>query len=189
MSSLKDSGIQGKYYLRIDPLGEGAKWRRSFGQEIYSPFLLAFTEQDGDKYTNFQVPTFSGMAPSYSLPDNIAMITLQELEDGKVLLRLAHLYEIGEDKDLSVMTNVELKNLFPDKKINKVTEMSLSANQEREEMEKKRLVWKVEGSNNEETNVLRGGPVDPTKLVVELTPMEIRTFIIEFSYKWSTTAR
>ena len=37
--------IAGKYYLRIDPLGEGAKWRRSFGQEIYSPMLLAFTLQ------------------------------------------------------------------------------------------------------------------------------------------------
>lgn len=96
--------IQGKYYLRIDPLGEGAKWRRSYGQEIYSPLLLAFTEQvagrswidlashwasrwtlndgahflqDGDKWTNFQVPTFSFMDPSYSLPDNIAMLTLQ----------------------------------------------------------------------------------------------------------------
>ncbi|CAK9177487.1 unnamed protein product [Ilex paraguariensis] len=179
--------IQGKFYFRIDPLGEGAKWRRSFGQEIYSPFLLAFTEQDGDKWTNFQVPTFSGMAPSYSLPNNTAMITLQELEDGKVLLRFAHLYEIGEDKDLSVMASVELKNLFPYKKINKVMEMSLSANQGREEMEKKRLVWKVEGSHNEEANVLRGGPVDPIKLVVELAPMEIRTFIIELSDKSATT--
>ncbi|XP_057465092.1 probable alpha-mannosidase At5g13980 [Actinidia eriantha] len=173
--------IQGKYYLRIDPLGEGAKWRRSFGQEIYSPFLLAFTEQDGDKWTNFKVPVFSAMDPSYSLPDNIAMITLEELEDGKVLLRLAHLYEVGEDKDLSVMASVELKKLFADKKINKITEMSLSANQEREEMIKKRLVWKVEGSKNEEFKALRGGPVDPIKLVVELAPMEIRTFTIEFT--------
>ncbi|KAI7986126.1 putative alpha-mannosidase [Camellia lanceoleosa] len=173
--------IQGKSYLRIDPLGEGAKWRRSFGQEIYSPFLLAFTEQDGDKWTNFPVPSFSGMDPSYSLPDNIAMITLEELEDGKVLLRLAHLYEIGEDKDLSVTSVVELKKLFPDKKINKITEMSLSANQEREEMINKRLVWKVEGSRDEDFKVLRGGPVDPVKQVVELAPMEIRTFIIDFT--------
>lgn len=37
--------IQGKYYFRIDPIGDGAKWRRSFGQEIYSPPLLAFTEE------------------------------------------------------------------------------------------------------------------------------------------------
>ena len=57
--------------------------------------------------------------------------------------------------------------------------MSLSANQERAEMEKKRLVWKVEGSA-EEPKVVRGGPVDPAELVVELAPMEIRTFLIDF---------
>jgi len=36
--------VLGKYYFRIDPVGEGARWRRSFAQEIYSPLLLAFTE-------------------------------------------------------------------------------------------------------------------------------------------------
>ncbi|KAK9278049.1 hypothetical protein L1049_027607 [Liquidambar formosana] len=174
--------IQGKYYLRIDPLGEGARWRRSFGQETYSPFLLAFTEQDGNSWKKSHIQTFSEIDPSYSLPDNVAMITLQELEDGTVLLRLAHLYEVGEDKDLSVMASVELKKLFPNKKINKIAEMSLSANQERAEMEMKRLVWKVEGSSPEEPKVSRGGPVDSTKLVVELAPMEIRTFIINFSH-------
>ena len=55
--------------------------------------------------------------------------------------------------------------------------MNLSGNQERAEMEKKRLVWKVEGSTAE-TKITRGGPVDPKKLVVELAPMEIRTFFI-----------
>lgn len=58
--------------------------------------------------------------------------------------------------------------------------MSLSANQERAEMEKKRLVWEVEGSG-EKSEVVRGGPVDPEKLVVELGPMEIRTFLIDFA--------
>uniref|UniRef100_A0A5B7CBJ8 Alpha-mannosidase n=1 Tax=Davidia involucrata TaxID=16924 RepID=A0A5B7CBJ8_DAVIN len=173
--------IQGKYYFRIDPLGEGARWRRSVGQEIYSPFLLAFTEQNEDNWMNSHVPSFSGIDSSYVLPDNVAIITLQELDDGKVLLRLAHLYEIGEDKELSLMTSVELKKLFPGKKISKVTEMSLSANQERAEMEKKRLVWRVEGSSKE-PKVVRGGTVDPKKLIVELAPMEIRTFIIDFDY-------
>lgn len=59
--------------------------------------------------------------------------------------------------------------------------MSLSANQERAEMEKKRLVWEVEGPAKE-FKVVRGGPVDPVKLVVELAPMEIRTFLIDFDY-------
>ncbi|XP_022774192.1 alpha-mannosidase At3g26720-like isoform X2 [Durio zibethinus] len=176
--------IQGKFYLRIDPIGEGAKWRRTVGQEIYSPLLLAFSEQDGNDWMSSHVPTFSGIDPSYSLPDNVAIITLQELENGKVLLRLAHLYESGEDKDYSVMASVELKKLFPKKKINKVTEMSLSANQERGEMERRRLAWKVEGTfeEEEEPEVVRGEPLDPSKLVVELAPMEIRTFLIDLDY-------
>ncbi|KAL6544772.1 hypothetical protein OROMI_023634 [Orobanche minor] len=216
-------GVQGKYYLRFDPVGEGSKWRRSFGQEIYSPFLLAFTEQD-DQWANFPVPTFSAMAPSYSLPENVAIITLQELEDETVLLRLAHLYEVlcsstglgsgrtkseflrtklepvsgraepsrakpfesvnpkvGEDKDLSATATVELKSVFPNKKINIIKEMSLSANQERQEMEKKRPSWKVEGSNTKRDTGSRRSPVDPVKLLVELAPMEIRTFIIGFN--------
>ena len=115
----------------------------------------------------------------------------------------------GEDKDYSQMTSVELKKLFRTKKvrtlctklinalflerengvnlvsiffqIHKVTETNLSANQERAEMETKRLVCKVEGSS-EEPKVVRGGPVDPKKLVVELAPMEIRTFLIDIDY-------
>ncbi|CAI9113742.1 OLC1v1014408C1 [Oldenlandia corymbosa var. corymbosa] len=181
--------IQGKYYFKFDPLGEGAKWRRSFGQEIYSPLLLAFSEQDGDSWNNFQVPTFTGIDPSYSLPDNVAMITLEELVDGTVLLRLAHLYEVGEDKDLSVPANVELKKLFPNKKINKITEMGLSANQKREDMEKKRLAWRADSSSDATKKPSRGGPVDPMRLVVQLAPMEIRTFTIEFGKKLSTTSR
>ncbi|KAF5188201.1 Alpha-mannosidase [Thalictrum thalictroides] len=172
--------IQGKFYFRIDPLGEGAKWRRSVGQEIYSPFLLAFTEQDGDNWTGSHIPTYSFMDPSYSLPDNVAIVTLQELEDGKVLLRLAHLYETGEDKDLSVVASVELRKLFQGKKISNVTETSLSANQDRVEMEKKKLRWKIAGSVKDEPEVLRGRPVSSSNLVVELGPMEIRTFVIKF---------
>ncbi|KAG9445828.1 hypothetical protein H6P81_011956 [Aristolochia fimbriata] len=140
---------QGKFYLRIDPLGEGAKWRRKMGQEIYSPFLLAFTEQDGGKWTNSHATSFSATGPSYSLPDNVALLTLQELEDGTVLLRLAHLYEMGEDEDFSVMSSVDLRKLLLGKKISKITELSLSANQERVEMEKKRMNWKVEGASED----------------------------------------
>ncbi|KAI3457771.1 hypothetical protein Pfo_014434 [Paulownia fortunei] len=181
LDNCKGLTVQGKFYLRIDPRGEGAKWRRTFGQEVYSPLLLAFSEEEGNNWMSSRITTFSAIDQSYSLPNNIAVITLQELESGRVLLRLAHLYETGEDKDYSVVTGVELKKLFPDKKIIKVTEMSLSANQERMEMEKKRLDWKVQGPS-EGPEVIRGGPVDPIKLVVELAPMEIRTFIIDLDY-------
>lgn len=57
-------------------------------------------------------------------------------------------------------------------------ESSLSGNQEKAEMEKRRLIWKVDGPAGEE--VKRGEAVDAVELVVELAPMEIRTFMIKF---------
>lgn len=63
-----------------------------------------------------------------------------------------------------------------------MTETSLSANQERAEMEKKRLVWEVEGGSEQGNDSKRGGAVDPSKLEVELSPMEIRTFIVELGH-------
>ncbi|KAH6810146.1 Glycosyl hydrolase family 38 protein [Perilla frutescens var. frutescens] len=183
LDDCKGLTVRGKFYFRIDPRGEGARWRRTFGQEIYSPLLVAFSEDEGNNWMNSRITTFSAMDQSYSLPNNIAVITLQELQSGRVLLRLAHLYEAGEDKDYSVLTGVELKKLFYGKKITKVTEMTLSGNQERKEMEKSRLEWKVEGpQKEEEIRVVRGGSVDPVKLVVELAPMEIRTFTINLDH-------
>ncbi|KAG6527682.1 hypothetical protein ZIOFF_009808 [Zingiber officinale] len=174
------SQIQGKLYIRVDPLGKGAQWRRSTGQKIYSPLLIAFSEEHGGNWSNSHATTFSMMDHSYSLPDNVALITLQELQDGNVLIRFAHMYEAGEDKNLSEMAYVDLKKMFPGKKISKIVEMNLSANQERQQMEKKKLKWQVESSPSAET-VVRGGLVDFTELVIELGPMEIRTFILNFN--------
>ncbi|KAL4583070.1 hypothetical protein LXL04_007634 [Taraxacum kok-saghyz] len=178
LNDCKGLMIQGKYYIRMDPVGDGAKWRRTFGQELYSPVLVAFAQQEGNDWKNEHVSSLSMIDASYSLPNNTAIITLQELESGKLLLRLAHLYEVGEDKDYSIMASVELKKLFPDRRIRRVTEMNLSGNQERGEMERKRLAWKVK-SQEEEEEIVRGGGVDSEKLVVELGPMEIRTFFLQ----------
>ena len=56
--------------------------------------------------------------------------------------------------------------------------MSLTTNQVKSEM--KKLSWKVEGDNGKEPSPVRGGPVDNSTLVVELGPMEIRTFLLKF---------
>lgn len=41
---------------------------------------IDFFFQDGDNWRNSHVLTFSGIDSSYSLPDNVAIITLQVLE-------------------------------------------------------------------------------------------------------------
>ena len=62
--------------------------------------------------------------------------------------------------------------------IKELKEVSLSANQEKSTMKKK--TWKVEGDKGAEPQATRGGPVNSFDLVVELGPMEIRTFLLKF---------
>ncbi|RZB60796.1 Alpha-mannosidase isoform B [Glycine soja] len=170
--------VRGNYYISIHKLGVGSRWRRTTGQEIYSPFLVAFTHEISENWKSSHLTKGTIMDPNYSLPPNIALITLEELDGGIVLLRLAHLYERSEDAEYSTLTKVELKKLFAMKTIRELKEVSLSSNQEKSEM--KRMTWKVEGDKGQEPQAVRGGPVSYHNLVVELGPMEIRTFLLKF---------
>lgn len=170
--------VRGKYYLSINQLGAGAQWRRTLGQQIYSPILLAFTHENAEEWKAAHMTKATVMDPNYSLPFNVALITLQELDDGNVLLRLAHPYEAGEDAIYSALAKVELKKMFAKKMIKIIKEMSLSANQNKSDM--KKMTWKVEGDSTNEPKPIRGAPVDPSTLIVELGPMEIRTFLLTF---------
>lgn len=62
--------------------------------------------------------------------------------------------------------------------IKELKEVSLSTNQEKSEM--KKMTWKVEGDIGKEPQAVRGGAVRTTDFVVELGPMEIRTFLLKF---------
>ncbi|KAH9308252.1 hypothetical protein KI387_036163, partial [Taxus chinensis] len=107
--------VRGTYYVSINPKGSGTQWRRTTGQEIYSPLILAFSQEEAADWKASFKSSFTAMDPTYSLPNNVAIITLQELEDGGVLLRLAHLYEAGEDSLYSTVAKVELKKVFSTK--------------------------------------------------------------------------
>lgn len=170
--------VRGNYYASINQLGAGARWRRRTSQEIYSPLLLAFTHEKSGDWKSSHLTKATIMDPSYNLPPNVALITLQELNDGSVLLRLAHLYEAGEDAAYSTLAAVDLKKLFGGRTIKSIAEMSLSANQEKSKM--KRMTWKVEGENAKDPAPIRGGPVNVGAPVVHLGPMEIRTFLLKF---------
>ncbi|TYH29199.1 hypothetical protein ES288_A02G204700v1 [Gossypium darwinii] len=171
--------IRGNYYVSIDRKGEGARWRRTTGQEVYSPVLLAFTYENMETWKSSHLTKATAMDPGYTLPLNVALITLQELSDGTALLRLAHLYEEAEDSTYSQLAKVELKKMFNGRTIKEVQEMSLTTNQVKSEM--KKLSWKVEGDNGKQpSSPIRGGPVNTSTLIVELGPMEIRSFLLKF---------
>lgn len=170
--------VRGNYYLGIHKKGDGSRWRRTTGQEIYSPLVLAFGHENQEEWKASHITKATIMNPYYSLPPNVALITLQELDNGGVLIRLAHLYEAGEDADYSTITKVLLKEMFAGKRIKAIKETSLSANQGKNEM--KKMSWNIEHDSGSEAAPIRGGPVDMSLLIVELGPMEIRTFIVKF---------
>ncbi|KAG0460423.1 hypothetical protein HPP92_020720 [Vanilla planifolia] len=169
---------RGSYFLNINKLGSGAIWRRTKGQEIYSPVLLSFAHEEERIWKSSHTLKATTMDPNYSLPPNVALITLEELEDGTVLLRLAHLYENGEDVINSALAKVELKKIFAGKTIKELKETSLSANQEKWEMKKRN--WRVQGHTVEHPAPVKGRSVNNSTLIVELGPMEIRTFLLRF---------
>ncbi|XP_006661627.2 alpha-mannosidase-like [Oryza brachyantha] len=166
------------YYINVNKQGHGAHWRRTYGQQVYSPFLVAFAHEDEQSWKSYSIAKSSMIEANYSLPDNVAIITLQNLDDGTTLLRLAHLFQAGEDTQYSVMAKVELKKVFAKRTIKELTETSLSANQKKSEM--KKLNWRVVGDTKNDPVPVKGGPVNSQTLVVELGPMEIRTFLLKF---------
>ena len=102
--SLHTYQVRGNYYIGIHKLGAGSRWRRTTGQEIYSPLLLAFTHEVWLKYSyllhgpiiitilhllryvivqnlenwkSSHLTKGTILEPNYSLPPNVALITLE----------------------------------------------------------------------------------------------------------------
>ncbi|CAM6082937.1 unnamed protein product [Calypogeia fissa] len=139
--------------------------RRSMGgQKFYSNYTNGYHDESGfDHYTSQQVPITAWNQPGasefrarahergYSLPDNVTLVTLEEIENGDVLLRLAHLYEAGEHRELSKPAYIDIRLLFQGCQITSACEMDLSATQ------------------------FKGNLPD---LVIELRPMQVRTFLL-----------
>uniref|UniRef100_A0A7S3YT47 Glycosyl hydrolases family 38 C-terminal domain-containing protein n=1 Tax=Lotharella globosa TaxID=91324 RepID=A0A7S3YT47_9EUKA len=123
-----------------------------------------------------------------ALPANVKLMTLtdnyKDIANGKTLLRLAHLYSVGEHPTLSEPAVVDLKKVFsaPGLTITSAEETSLTGNQPLKQMDDSKLVWKT----YDPWNYTGPSPYDERKymdeasLTVSLRPMELRTFWVTF---------
>ena len=66
-------------------------------QRVDSPLVLAFAQLPSGATTRSVAATkpLSLMKNAEGLPKNVHLLTLALLDKGKVLLRLAHLYQVG----------------------------------------------------------------------------------------------
>ena len=126
-----------------------------------------------EKWKESFTPTYSALkAP---LPDNVHLLTLERIDDGKIILRFENFFEKSERGEVA---EINLDELFKAFKITSVVEMNLSANQE---FSKKRMMeWQTEEGNEKSNESKINLPPSPgSSNIIRLKPMEIRTFIIK----------
>lgn len=164
--------IRGRHWLVLAKKDDARALRRTLSERLNFPPTYAFS--------NSSVPaeaqtSFSAVAES--LPANVKLQTLTNtyaaINDGRLLLRLAHLYGAGEHPTLSTAAEVDLSKLFGGSHaILSAEEMSLTANQNREEMEQRKYQWNTDGERTGASWIASKG------LKVTLRPMEVKTFLV-----------
>ena len=106
---------------------------------------------------------------------------------GRMLLRLAHLYAVGEHASLSMPANVSLAQMFRADKLAVLSakEMTLTANQPLAKYEARRASWSALRSaedaardSAEARTLFEADPEADMKVV--LRPMEVRTFLVDY---------
>ena len=149
-------------------LASSAQPRREAQQYHQDPIVLAFQEVQAPQ----KMKPFSMIAGAF--PPNVQLLTLKQTSGG-VLVRVAHIFQVGEDDELSAKASVDLQNLFPGTSITHVQEMNLSGNQLR---------------TSEFDGERRGLPLGDSSLAsetsVELGPMEVRTFLVRLKGTFAT---
>uniref|UniRef100_A0A672MJA8 Alpha-mannosidase n=1 Tax=Sinocyclocheilus grahami TaxID=75366 RepID=A0A672MJA8_SINGR len=152
---------RGRLLLTLSPPDTAADVHRPLAQGMVLQPLLSF--QDG-------TPSFSGLQTS--LPPAVHLLTLSQWDKDTVLIRLEHQYQAKESKTHSQPVTVNLQKLFSTLEVLGASEMSLGANQWKEDMN--RLQWNTEKTSKP----LPLSDKDPSPWEVTLNPMEIRTLLL-----------
>lgn len=134
--------VRGRHWLVLSPREEAAKPRRTLQQELNDPPLLAFAP------IPHQIGSLQGgriglrrefsLSEGHILHSNVHLLTLKDT-GSSYLVRLAHLYQAGEDPGLSQPTTENLNAMLQLLHYQAIRELSLSGNQLRSDMQRRRL--------------------------------------------------
>ncbi|XP_046648826.1 lysosomal alpha-mannosidase-like isoform X2 [Daphnia pulicaria] len=164
--------VRGSHYLILSDGPSSAGRYRPLAQQIYKQPQLSFIPTTLTFVDWRRLYKTQQQLISRELPENVNLLTLENRSDGSYLIRLEHIYDVGEDKVLSEPVTVSLKDLFPGFAITSAEETILGGNQLKKDSQ--RLVW--HSSSDKQTNVRSSHSDEFPDL--DLQPMEIRTFIL-----------
>merc|ERR1711990_1214468 len=142
--------MRGRHWLIFDTIENVHAARRVRSEGLNFPSTLLF-HKSASAASNAATGSFSAL--SQALPDNVKLVTLTnnyaDFNDGKMLLRLSHLYEAGEHPTLAVPVTINLENIFSKAglAIKGADETSLTGNQGIAFMDSKKFKWKTFAPN------------------------------------------
>lgn len=141
----------------------------------YRPHLTYAPLTGGSPKAWIASHTAQASALAAPLPPNVQLTTIQSLATGTALLRLAHLYAVGEDAVQSQNVTVALATLFAGARVTSATEYTLAGGQPLANVEP--MVYQLPGGRNLTVPIVPPAPAGAS-LAITLTPMQIRTFLI-----------
>eukprot|EP01064_Diplonema_japonicum_P013575 TRINITY_DN2111_c0_g3_i1.p1 TRINITY_DN2111_c0_g3~~TRINITY_DN2111_c0_g3_i1.p1 ORF type:complete len:1112 (+),score=256.66 TRINITY_DN2111_c0_g3_i1:48-3383(+) len=180
--------MRGKHLLVFDTIQRANVERRQAMEELSFPATLAFSRG----LVMPAKPTDSFLAAS--LPKEIKLLTLTnnyaDINEGKLLLRVSHLYSVGESHASSVPVEVDFTRIFGKAGliIASMEETQLTGTYSLSEMEKKKHKWmpydptggKVIRQLSEHRAYSERFPFNEQSFTVVVRPMEVRTYLVTF---------
>ncbi|XP_055937632.1 lysosomal alpha-mannosidase-like [Argiope bruennichi] len=190
--------VRGSHYLTLGPIDDMTPLNKRLTKIRFHTPVLGFARIPYSNLSRYSLNDFRGL--KRRLPHNVHLLTLEKLDDHRILLRLEHFYEVTDEPERTV--TVSLNNLFRPFRVIYFQETTLSANKYLYEVEK--LKWRSQDdedaayenelpptpANNELADVMEseaneGYMVNDSEddhLRITLKPMQIRTFILKIDY-------
>ena len=178
--------VTGTHYLilRPTPVQRAANEFRALQSRIYSPLhLLSAPLQSASVPAYLSSHTATKSFLTTSLPPELELITLQQLNATQGLVRFAHSYGRHgiDESDLSVKVGLNLTASVFARPISNWREVSLSANQ-RPAKQRPQYTWRVQGEDRDVGRVAApSAAMNGLNEVVGIDAMEIVTFLVDFA--------
>jgi hypothetical protein len=165
---------------------------RALMDELYLPLQPLYAPLSPAAAATADITQLSSTAAvlGMELPANVHLATLEASGDHELLVRLAHQFAVGEDAELSQPVSVDLFALLAPFQPKSAEELTLSANQAKSEQLAGKIQWPTEGQSAVRSaaaapasakSSLRKAAATASTFVVELQPMQIKTFRVQTS--------
>ena len=168
--------IRGHHWLVAAPSAKAASAAKAIAQRALATPHAISSFAGLDLSPGVWVLTYASRASLLAapLPPNLHLATVHAHNESAWLVRLAHLYEKGEDATLSADVSVDLATLFAARAVVAATEMTLPGAQALADVAK--TSYRTEGGVAVTLPVLPAPPAGPG-LTVTLSAMQIRAFL------------